>query len=196
MGALVSCRSVCQQEQRNIMVPVNLMFIDNLRKMLQECPVEPLHHSIWLRAERCSPGLIPLQQFVHLCEQVRFEVPSLVCVQLQWNTVVRDPIFYKNFGNSGHLWLVLDMLRTICWNNQSPQGYGDCPFATLGNGPAKSMAILSNGCPTLYSCNFTSQPGLWSFGCYTSNASANPIFNIVFIGWPVKSFSGVWQPSW
>ncbi len=27
-----------------------------------------------------------------------------------------------------HLWLVLDVLYTICWNNRPPQGYGNCPF--------------------------------------------------------------------
>ncbi len=57
--------------------------IDNLGKMLQECPVEPLHHSIRLWMEHCSPGLVDLQFLAYLREQIQFEVPLVVCMQLQ-----------------------------------------------------------------------------------------------------------------
>ncbi len=43
MSVLMNCRLVRQHEQQNIVVPVFFMFIDNLGKMLRECPIEPLH---------------------------------------------------------------------------------------------------------------------------------------------------------
>ncbi len=54
----------------------------------------------------------------------------------------------------GHLWHWI-RLRTICWSNQSPQEYADCPFVTLEMVQVKFLAILSNGCPTLCLCNLS-----------------------------------------
>ncbi len=65
--------------------------------MLQEYPVESFHHSIWLWAEHHASGLINLQLPAHLWEQIWFILASLVCVQLQRDTIIWNLIFHSDF---------------------------------------------------------------------------------------------------
>ncbi len=46
MSAFMNCRPICQHEQWNKVVSVFLIYINNLGKILQECPIEPLYRSI------------------------------------------------------------------------------------------------------------------------------------------------------
>ncbi len=65
------------------------MLIDDLGKKLQECPVEPFHYSIWLWMAYCSSGIVDIQLLAaYHWEQIRLEVPSSICVQLQWDIVM------------------------------------------------------------------------------------------------------------
>ncbi len=78
------------------------------------------------------------------------------------------------------------MSRIFCWSNQ-PQEYNSFPLCNLGNGPARSMAALSNGCHTLYLCNL---PAIVSVALYcTGHTLANPVFKIFLVYGQVKSFS-------
>ncbi len=99
-----------------MLVPVFLMLINDSGKMLQECPVQPLYHSIWVWMECCSFSLVDLQLFAHLWKQIWFEVPLLVCAQLQRDIIKWDLIFHKDWLFLWHLCLALDMLRAVCWN--------------------------------------------------------------------------------
>ncbi len=111
-------RSICQHEQRNIMVLIFLMVMHNHGEMLQERFVEPLHHSNWLWVKSCGSSLFDFQQRAHLWDQVWLEIYFLVRVQLHWEIIMQDPV---NLA-------ICDMLCTICWNNRPPQEYADCPL--------------------------------------------------------------------
>ncbi len=123
MRALMNWRLVCQHEERNTVVLVFMMLIQRSWKDMGLYPVEPFYHSIWLWMEHCSSILLGLQLLAHLWQQIPLEVPSFVCAQLQWDPIMWDTIFHKDFGYFwgifGWYWILL----TICWSNWPRQEY-------------------------------------------------------------------------
>ncbi len=144
MSAFMDWRLVCQHEQWNIVVPAFFMLINDHKKMLQEYPVEPFYHSIWLWMEGCSSGLVDLQLLAHFQEQIR-------CVQLQWDTIMWVPISQKDFG---YFWNI-NSWYWICFTTFAEViGYHkNMSIALSWHSPVRSTTILSNGFPTLYLCN-------------------------------------------